>query len=142
MRAKDILDVKGREVVTVSPDAALGSAIDTLAARNIGAVVVVDAGSAPVGILSERDVVRLLAGAPTGFRDNRIDSLMTKEPVTVAENATIEAVEGLMTDRRIRHLPVVEAGRLVGILSIGDVVKHRIEAVKAEADELKGYIQG
>lgn len=141
MRATDILDIKGREVVTVSPDAALHTAIETLAARNIGAVVVLGEGRI-VGILSERDVVRLLAGAPTGFRENRIDSLMTKDPVTIEEGATIEEIEAVMTERRIRHLPVAHAGRLVGILSIGDVVKHRIEAAREEAEALKGYIQG
>lgn len=141
MRATDILDIKGREVVTVSPDAALHTAIETLAARNIGAVVVVGQGRI-VGILSERDVVRLLAGAPTGFRESRIDSLMTKDPVTVGEGATIEEMEDVMTERRIRHLPVVKGGRLMGILSIGDVVKHRIEAAREEAEALKGYIQG
>ena len=141
MRAKDILDKKGREVVTVSPGSALGDAIGTLAERNIGAVVVVD-GDRPVGILSERDVIRLLAGAPTGFRDRRIDSLMTTDLITVEEGATIDAIKDLMTDRRIRHLPVVDGGRLVGILSIGDVVKHRIREAREEAEALKGYIHG
>ena len=141
MRAKDILEIKGRDVVTVSPDAALHTAIETLAERNIGAVVVVGEGRV-VGILSERDVVRLLAGAPTGFRESRIDALMTKDPVTVRETATIDEIKDLMTERRIRHLPVVEGDRLVGILSIGDVVKHRIRAAREEAEALKGYIQG
>ena len=141
MRARDILDKKGRDVVTVAPGEKLGAAIEILATRNIGAVVVVDGGR-PVGILSERDVVRLLAGAPTGFRENRIDTLMTRDVVTVVETATIDEIKDLMTDRRIRHLPVLADGRLVGILSIGDVVKHRIREAKAEAEALKGYIQG
>ena len=142
MRAKDILDLKGREVVTSTPDALLGSVIETLAERNIGAVVIVDAKDAPVGIVSERDVVRLLAGAPTGFRETRIDSLMTTDLVTVGEEADLDEIKTVMTDRRIRHLPVVRDGRMVGILSIGDVVKHRIRAARAEAEELKGYIHG
>ena len=141
MRARDILDKKGRDVVTVNPGSALGDAIETLAARNIGAVMVVEDDRA-VGILSERDVIRLLAGAPTGFREKRIDSLMTTELVTVGEDATIDEIKDLMTDRRIRHLPVVEAERLTGILSIGDVVKYRIREARAEAEALKGYIQG
>lgn len=141
MRAKDILDKKGRAVVTIAPTAALGEAIETLAERNIGAVVVAE-GDRPVGILSERDVVRLLAGAPTGYRENRMDSVMTRDLVTVGEGATLDEVEDLMTDRRIRHVPVVANDALVGILSIGDVVAHRIRAAREEAEALKGYIQG
>lgn len=141
MRAKDILDKKGRDVVTVGPDAKLGAVIETLAERNIGAVVVVQS-ERPVGILSERDIVRMLAGAPTGFRENRIDALMTRDVVTVGEDATTDEIQDMMTDRRIRHLPVVLDGRLVGILSIGDVVANRIKEATAEAEALKGYIQG
>ena len=141
MRAKDILDKKGREVVTISPGATLGAAITLLAERNIGAVVVAE-DDRPVGILSERDVVRILAGAPTGFRDHGIDDLMTKDLVTAGEGATIDALKDLMTDRRIRHVPIVEGGRLVGVVSIGDVVKHRIREARDEAEALKGYIHG
>lgn len=141
MRVQDILDKKGSDVVTVAPTAPLGSAIDVLAARNIGAVVVVEAGQ-PVGILSERDVIRILAGAPTGLREQKIGDLMTKDLVTVAPGASIEEIKDLMTDRRIRHLPVVTDGGLVGILSIGDVVKHRIREAREEAEALKGYISG
>ena len=141
MRAKDILDIKGREVVTISPNSTLGDAIGLLAERNIGAVVVTD-GKRPVGILSERDVVRILAGAPTGSRDHEIKELMTTDLVTAGEGASIDTLKDLMTDRRIRHIPIVEGGELVGVLSIGDVVKHRIREARQEAEALKGYIQG
>lgn len=142
MRARDILAIKGTEVVTMPPDASLGDAIATLAEKGIGAVVVAGADGAPVGILSERDVVRILAGAPTGYREEKLSAVMTRDLVTIGPDTGIDAIKDLMTDRRIRHLPVVTDGALVGILSIGDVVKHRIRAAREEADALKGYIQG
>lgn len=141
MRVKDILDIKGSAVITVAPTAKLGSAIDILADQNVGALVVVESGL-PVGILSERDVIRLLAGAPTGLRDHTIGDMMTKDLVTVAPEASIDEVMDLMTDRRIRHMPVLVNNKLVGILSIGDVVKHRIREAREEAEALKGYISG
>ena len=139
MRACDILDAKGRDVVTISPDATLEDAIETLASRNIGAVLVMK-GDDLVGVLSERDVVRVLAGAPTGFRDTQVASLMTTDLHTVTEQASVDELMDLMTDRRIRHLPVCEDGKLRGVLSIGDVVKHRIREVASEAAELRSYI--
>ena len=144
MRVEDILKEKGREVVTIEAEASLDAAIALLAERNIGAVVVAGegAGTAPVGILSERDVIRVLAGAPTGYRGSRVEAVMTKDLVTTTLGATLEEVGAVMTGRRIRHLPVLDGERLVGILSIGDVVKHRLEAAKAEADALTGYIRG
>ena len=142
MRAQDMLDAKGVGVETIHEGAKLGEAIDGLAARRIGALLVVDSAGRPCGILSERDVIRLLAGAPTGFRETRVADVMTRALITCSPECTVDELLDLMTERRIRHVPVVEAGQLRGILSIGDVVKHRIREVKAEADALKSYITG
>ena len=141
MRARDILESKGTTVVTIAPEATLEDAIETLAQHGIGAVVVAEENR-PVGIVSERDVVRVLAGAPTGFRDSAVRASMTSPVHTVAPDASVDDLLDMMTDRRVRHLPVCEGGRLVGIVSIGDVVKHRIRAVTSEADALRDYIAG
>ena len=141
MRASDILASKGSDVVTIEPAATLEDAIECLAEHGIGAVVVVESGK-PVGILSERDVIRVLAGAPTGFRDSPVRESMTRPVVTVGAEASVDELLDEMTEKRIRHLPVCTDGALVGILSIGDVVKHRIRAVTSEADMLRDYIQG
>lgn len=139
MRANDILERKGRDVASLPPDATLDQAIALLAERNIGAVLIAEGGR-PVGILSERDVVRALAGAPTGFRETRVDSLMTKALQTTQPDAGIDELLDLMTERRIRHLPVMANDELVGILSIGDVVKHRMGEVLSEREALQEYI--
>ena len=141
MRARDILASKGTDVVTIAPDATLEDAIEALARHGIGAVVVAE-GHEPVGIISERDIVRVLAGAPTGFRDSAVRASMTTPVHTVDPDADIDELLDQMTDRRIRHLPVCVEGELAGILSIGDVVKHRIRAVTSEADALRDYISG
>jgi CBS domain-containing protein len=139
MRAKDILDQKGSNVVSIAVDASLQEAIAILAEKNIGAVIVRD-GEAIAGILSERDIVRVLAGAPTGFRETPVRDVMTTDVHTCGPGATIDDLLDVMTERRIRHIPVVEAGRLCGVLSIGDVVKHRIREAEGEAAALKDYI--
>ena len=139
MRARDILAAKGTDVVTIRADATLEDAIETLARHGIGAVVVAE-DDRPVGILSERDVVRVLAGAPTGFRESPVRASMTAPVHTVGPDADVDELLDQMTDRRVRHLPVCVEGRLTGILSIGDVVKHRIRTVTSEANALRDYI--
>ncbi|MBB4659029.1 CBS domain-containing protein [Parvularcula dongshanensis] len=141
MKARDILNAKGRTVVTVPPGTPLADAISLLAARNIGAVVIAQEDE-PLGILSERDVVRALAGAPTGFRGTQVDSLMTTALHTATLEAGVDELLDLMTERRVRHVPVLEEGKLVGILSIGDVVKHRMREVVDEREALRSYISG
>lgn len=141
MQAADILEAKGRTVVTCEAGAPLDAVIAVLAEKNIGAVVVAE-GRTPLGIVSERDIVRALAGAPTGFRGTEVGALMTRDLHTIGPGASIDELMDLMTEHRIRHVPVVEDGALVGILSIGDVVKHRIREVTGEAEALKSYISG
>lgn len=140
MHAKDILASKGSKVETLSSSAKLGEAIDRLAELKIGALLVLDREEKPCGILSERDVVGILAGAPTGFRETPVSEVMTTALITCEPEATVDELLDLMTEKRIRHLPVVSSGALVGILSIGDVVKHRIREVREEAEALKNYI--
>ncbi|MEE4210640.1 MAG: CBS domain-containing protein [Parvularcula sp.] len=140
MRAGDILKAKGAKVETLPDTARLGEAIERLAALNIGALLIVTADSAPCGILSERDIVRILAGAPTGHRDRPVREVMTGNLITCKPDDTVDELLDRMTDRRIRHLPVMDGTSLVGILSIGDVVKHRIREATAEAEALKTYI--
>lgn len=140
MKAKDVLQRKGHDVITISPGASLGEAIGVLAEKNIGAVLVSSGEGKIDGILSERDVVRVLSGAPTGYRETKVSEVMTADVYTCPPEATIDELLDQMTEKRIRHMPITEAGRLVGLLSIGDVVKHRIRQAIGEAEALKSYI--
>lgn len=140
MRAQDIVIAKGRQVHSIAPDATLGEAIDRLAELGIGALLVIDADGRPVGIISERDVIRVLAGAPTGFRETPVRDVMSANLIACVPEDSVDDLLDRMTERRIRHLPVMAGGELRGILSIGDVVKHRIREVREEAEALKSYI--
>lgn len=135
-----ILAGKGGTVFSLSPQATLQEAAGELHARRVGALMVVDAAGAPVGILSERDIVRLVAAEGAAALTRSVDEVMTRTLVTASRADTADSALARMTDRRIRHLPVVEAGRLVGVVSIGDLVKHKIDATIAEADALRSYI--
>ncbi len=140
MTVQHILVQKGREVVTILPDRTLADAARVLADRRIGAVVVANADQAVVGILSERDIVRALArGGPEALRDE-VRRHMTAEVVTCTTGMLIVEVMELMTRGKFRHVPVVEGGRLIGIVSIGDIVKERLAQVEAEQQALKDYI--
>lgn len=139
MQVENILQSKGRAVHTVSADTMLAAAVDMLTERRIGAVVVMD-GKKVAGILSERDVVRHLGKDWTALASRPVRDVMTKAVVTTGRYATVAEVMEQMTERRIRHLPVVESGELVGIISIGDVVKRKIEETEQEATALKEYI--
>lgn len=140
MFVRDILKTKGPGVVTVAEEATIDDAIMTLSGKNIGAVVVVDGDGGLAGILSERDIIRVLAGAPTGFRENKVTEVMTRTVTTCTHDTSLDKVLSLMTAGRFRHLPVINEGKLAGMLSIGDVVKHRIEKAEREAAALKDYI--
>lgn len=140
MLVDTILHTKGIVVHTLPQSGTLADAVVALNAHNIGAVVVTNDKGAVVGILSERDIVRRLGKDPQGALALHIRDCMTKGVVTCARLTPIAEVMERMTRLRIRHMPVVEDGALVGIVSIGDVVKHKIEEVEHEAEVLREYI--
>jgi len=135
-----ILKTKGDLVFTASPQETVGAAAALLHTRKVGAMVVVDDKEAVVGILSERDVVRVIAKEGASALTKPVASCMTVNVVFAAPDETVDALLERMTDRRIRHLPVVRGERLAGIISIGDLVKYKISETQAEADGLKAYI--
>ena len=139
MTVEQIVNEKGRDVVTIAPDALLAEVVGTLAERRIGAVLVIE-GSAIRGIVSERDIVRMLAKHGGDALGRSAAECMTARVVTCAPADTINDVMQKMTSGRFRHLPVVEDGKLAGIVSIGDVVKKRIEEVETEAAQIREYI--
>jgi CBS domain-containing protein len=139
MTVAAILALKGRDVATTTVDRLISDVVAELAARKIGALVVVDRERV-AGIISERDIVKAIALRGIGILDDPASSIMTRDVVTCSERETINEVMSRMTRGRFRHLPVIEGGRLAGIVSIGDVVKARIEEVEHEADELRTYI--
>ena len=140
MRVKDVLKNKGAAVVTVHPDATCRALLALLAEHNIGAVVVSNDGVTVGGIVSERDIVRALAEGGPEALEQPVSSCMTRDVQFAAPGDTLDALLGRMTDRRIRHLPVCQNDRLVGLVSIGDLVKWKISEVEAEAEGLKSYI--
>lgn len=140
MQVKHILLEKGRDVVTISCDATLSEAARLMARRRIGAVVVRGEDGTIAGILSERDLVRAIAEESVAALGKAVASRMTREVTTCAEFDTIEDVMETMTHGRFRHVPVVDEDRIVGIISIGDVVKTRIAETIREAEDLRGYI--
>jgi CBS domain-containing protein len=142
MNVESILRMKGDQVVTVAPDTGVADAVDLLRARKIGAVVVSPDGKAVAGILSERDVVRALAAKGKAALDATVGTIMTKTVVTCRRADSVETVMERMTEGRFRHVPVVEGDALAGMISIGDVVKARLEELSAEAEQLKEFIAG
>ena len=140
MRIGDILNAKASQnVVTISPDAGVRELIALLAEHNIGALIVSNDGTSLDGIVSERDVVRHLHSDGTVV-NNVVSAIMTDVVETCAPDDDLDAVMQTMTERRFRHIPVVSDGNLVGIISIGDVVKHKIGQLEFERDQLDGYI--
>lgn len=140
MLVSQILKDKGDLVFTASPHETVGAAAALLHTRRVGAMVVVDAEEAIVGILSERDIVRVIAKEGASALTRPIAGCMSADVIFAQPEETIDALLERMTDRRIRHLPVVRNGRLAGIISIGDLVKYKINEAQAEADGLKAYI--
>ena len=142
MHIAEILAKKGADVVTVRPDDTIGRAADVLAERKFGALVV-SAGDGRIdGIISERELVRGLSQYDNEVRDQTFSTLMTSPVRTCGSGDTIEQLMSQMTEHRIRHLPVASDGRLVGMISIGDVVKWRLSELEEEARHLEGYISG
>ncbi|MFG1211208.1 CBS domain-containing protein [Xanthobacter flavus] len=135
-----ILSRKGNDIVTLSPDATLGDAVASLARNRIGAIVVTDANMGVEGIISERDVVRLIGERGVDVLNEPLAGLMTKAVVTCAPDETVPQIMERMTRGRFRHVPVVAGGKLVGIISIGDVVKYRVEEMERESAQLRDYI--
>lgn len=140
MNVAGLLKLKGNEVATTRAEVPVLEAAAELKRRGIGAMVVVDEAGAVAGILSERDVVHALADHGGDLGRVTVGDLMTKEVATCPPSASVDKVMQLMTEGRFRHLPVVEDGRLCGIVSIGDVVKSRIDELKRESDQLQSYI--
>lgn len=139
MRISDVLRHKGSEVATVPPTALVSDLVAALAEHNVGALVVVD-NDAVVGIVSERDIVRQLNRHGGDLLNSPIAEIMTADVVTCTAADTVDALAATMTERRIRHMPVVAEGRLVGIVSIGDVVKSRIDQLEMDRQQLEAYI--
>lgn len=141
MRISDILRNKGDDVATVRPGDTVARFVDRLAELRIGALVVSSDGQRVEGIVSERDVVRGLHASGASLLDRPVSSIMTAEVHTCEPSTSVDDLMRLMTDQRIRHVPVVRDGRLAGIVSIGDVVKRRLDELQDERDQLVGYIR-
>lgn len=140
MRIGDVLKAKpSHEVITIGPDASVRELIAKLAEHNVGALIVSSDGASVDGIVSERDVVRHLHSDGTVV-NNTVQAIMTAVVQTCDRETQVDELMKTMTDRRVRHVPVVEEGRLVGIISIGDVVKHRIDQLEFERDQLDSYV--
>ena len=140
MRIRDVVAAKNEQkVVTVTPNATVRDLVGLLAEHNVGARVVSADGERVDGIVSERDVVRRLHSDPEVLSAT-VESIMTGEVRTCTPDDQLDDLMSLMTERRIRHVPVCEEGRLVGIVSIGDVVKHKIDALQFERDQLDSYV--
>jgi CBS domain-containing protein len=140
MRIGDVLGAKpSQEVVTIAPDAGVRDLVAALAEHNVGALIVSTDGSTVEGIVSERDVVRHLHHDGTVI-NNTVRAIMTTDVETCEKDVLLDDLMKVMTDRRIRHVPVVDGDALIGIVSIGDVVKHRIDQLQFERDQLDSYV--
>ncbi len=140
MSVKEIISSKGGTVFSVDETATLRDAISLLNSRNIGVVLVTNKAGLMKGILSERDIIRKALAQETGFRDESVTKTMTKKVVTVNPNASLDAVMEIMTNSRIRHVPVLDGDEIKGLISIGDVVKRKISDAENEAAVLRDYI--
>jgi CBS domain-containing protein len=140
MKLKDVLATKGHRVVTVPAKSSIAEAIRVMHAEKVGAVMVLDAKACPVGIFTERDLVRLHAEGDCDFDGLEVEARMTCSVVLGALSMSIDEALGLMTERRFRHLPVVADGKLLGLVSIGDLVKVKLTESTQEAQALREYI--
>jgi CBS domain-containing protein len=139
MRIADVLRNKGAGVLTIAPDTLVSDLLNGLVTRNVGAMVVVGPEGL-VGIVSERDVVRMLHEHGAGALRRPVADIMTSRVITCSPEDSVDSLSVLMTTNRVRHVPVLEDGHLAGIVSIGDVVKTRMEALQAEREQLAAYI--
>ncbi|MGO4734933.1 CBS domain-containing protein [Bosea sp. 2KB_26] len=140
MNVAQILGNKGHDVISVQPHRTLAEAIRTLGEKRIGAVVVAGADGSLLGILSERDIIRALAETGTAALESPVSRIMTAKVVTCRHETSVDELMELMTVGRFRHVPVLENGRITGIVSIGDVVKHRVAEIEAESRAMRDYI--
>ena len=142
MNVETILNAKGVKVETITPETLVGEATKVMKRARIGALVVSDDGTNVLGILSERDIVSAMAEPTkrTGLVEKPVSCLMTREVLTCAPEDTVQKCMSVMTDRRVRHLPVVREGRMIGLISIGDVVKNRLDELESEAGFLRELI--
>jgi len=140
MTVRAILDAKGRQVVSIGADAKVSSAVKILSERRIGAVLVL-AGGKIDGIISERDIVRELGARGPGILEEPVRAVMTTKVMTCRRNDTVASLMEKMTEGKFRHLPVVEDGQLIGLISIGDVVKLRVKEYESEQEAMLDYIK-
>ena len=140
MTVRAILDTKGHQILSVGPDDRLSAAIKLLGERKIGAVLVMNQGRLE-GILSERDIVRVLGERGAGALEEPVSQVMTRKVVTCKETDTVAELMEMMTTGKFRHLPVVEDGKVVGLISIGDIVKWRVREYETEQEALRDYIK-
>lgn len=140
MTVKAILDAKGHNVVSIDPGTRIIVAVETLAKRRIGAILVINDNGRMEGIVSERDIVRLIAERGTSILEQPVTEAMTRNVVTCQKSATVSSIMETMTANKFRHLPVVDDGRVIGLISIGDVVKYRLNEFEREQEALREYI--
>jgi CBS domain-containing protein len=141
MNVTTILSAKGGDVISIEPAATLETAVGMLAERQIGALLVLGPDRRLVGILSERDIVRVLAEQGAGVLAQPLSQVMTRKVVTCSPSDTVDVLMERMTTGKFRHVPVVEQEMVIGIISIGDVVKHRLKEIEQESAALREYIQ-
>lgn len=142
MLVRDVLDAKGRRMVAIDSDALVNEAIAKLVQNNIGSLPVMDHGGLLVGVFSERDILRLIHHRGDGFGRLPVSEVMTREPATCDVADDVEQIMGLMSHRSIARLPVTEDGKLVGVISVGDVIKVMYDQLSDEHQHLMTYIQG
>jgi CBS domain-containing protein len=140
MTVRAILDTKGHNILSVEPEAQLSAAVKILGERKIGAVLIMNRGRIE-GILSERDIVRVLAERGAAVLDEPVTNVMTRKVVSCRQNDTVAAIMEIMTLGKFRHLPVLEGERVVGLISIGDIVKWRVQEYENEQEALRQYIK-
>lgn len=141
MNVSQLLSMKGREVATVKPGDTVAGVASILAEQGYGALVVSEDGSTIVGIVSERDIVRNIAAHGGDLLDKPVSAIMTRSVRTCNENDSVDRLMTMMTEHRFRHLPVTEDGKMVGLISIGDIVKVRVRQLEHEADQLERYVR-
>jgi CBS domain-containing protein len=140
MTVRAILDTKGHQIISVTPDATLAAAVKLLSERRIGAVLVI-ADRHIDGILSERDIVRVIGERGAAALDEPVHSVMTRKVISCKPSDTVSAIMEMMTSGKFRHLPVLEGDKIVGLISIGDVVKWRVKEFETEQEALRDYIK-